>query len=398
MPGAVSLFDRIDFNEDWFIIKYGVVGIVEGSTRGFKKEVERAKDSTTTPGSPATSTIETIITLEDGRSWFSDEFHNTARSMHYRARQIRSGYANGPFTTFFEVLPESLNDHDRFDRPDEEDHVETKRRENTLSNKDKQIFDQVTIQSTTGTSTVMRHGEQGVGRDGDAVSFSQDYNTVPKVVFVPQQAQITSGSTIATWIDMRAENITTTGFDLRAKIITAAGAGTTFNDGFSTALNASSEVTDKVLTTQGAEAFSNVEDATSGQTLNYDTFFDISNTTLMGDMTFALVDLYYNVGAASTAWVHADGLSFSNDEDSTDIKLTAIVALTSGFDLRMELTYDGVAPSATELATITVHGSGNTTPGVQFTIPGSGTTITMTPDVGDRVAWFAAEIASPPTT
>ncbi len=257
----------------------------------------------------------------------------------------------------------------------------------------RQIENVTRIVDGSGNFVPNRHRESVQGRDGDSVTFALAFEHPPGMWFVPQVGlSYRSADTGADQVlDMAAENLTVTGFDLRAKIISGATASAIV-DGFSSAQNTGAPENGTVsLTAEGDVAYSNLEDANTTST-TYEVFYDI-DATGMGGSNLVTVEIWTNNSATSTTWTLRASRTYDNISNLTDEKLSFTVALGVNYDLRLRITYFSAPGGST--ATVTALGE-NSTPeeGVQYNKVTGGTALSMTPNTGDRVQWTAQEGAN----
>ncbi len=254
------------------------------------------------------------------------------------------------------------------------------------------IWTSALVADGSGNFGPLRHAETGLAQDGDAVAFSRAYEAPPIVLFTPQVARTYVAADTASdqYLDIRALDLTVSGFNLKAKVLTGP-ATTAISDGFSAARNtAAPENTDVAVTADGAEVFSNLEDANTAET-TYEAYFDI-DASGMGSENLVTVLLYYSDRAADPGTVWTLGQSRTYDKDSvlTNEMLSFDAALDADWDVKLVLDY-AVSPGS-ETATLTAHGENHGTfPGVQYEKVTAGAESAMTPNGGDRIRWTAIE-------
>lgn len=239
---------------------------------------------------------------------------------------------------------------------------------------------------------VQRHNEEAKGRNEDgSVSFSQTYDTAPVSIVQPSDgSRIFSSSDSGSdqRLRMKTSGLDTAGFDdLIAEIITGVST-TSINDGFSSSQNASApEDNDVSLTSESDRAFSNLEDA-NGTATDYTVFFDVdTNSMTLGESVTVHIDV--NDGATSTNWSEVASNTYPANATISDAKLTFNTSLGTDYDIRARITYSGT----TSGATITMHGEDNTEPGVQYERDDGSTTVSMTPNTGDKVLWRTKDVS-----
>lgn len=136
-------------------------------------------------------------------------------------------------------------------------------------------------------------------------------------------------------------------------------------DGFSSIQNAAApENGDVVLSTDGAEAFSNLEDA-NASLATYKVYFDVDTTgvTLGGDPL--IVKFYHNQSAGGTNWVFLGQKEYPTADttfDLTDEVFSFSAKLGADYDIRVLIDATGVGGSWS----VTLHGEDHATPGVQY--------------------------------
>jgi hypothetical protein len=246
------------------------------------------------------------------------------------------------------------------------------------------------IKDCNGNYGPNRHNEGGQAQDGDAVTFLEDFESVPEVTFVPQVAlsYLASATASNQVLDIRATSLTVSGFTLRAKIITGAGA-TAIVDGFSASQNTAGPENGTVtLTADGAVAYSNLEDANTTAT-GYDVYYDV-NATGMNIANQVTVGVWTNDGAASTTWTLRASRTYDNTMNATDVRQSFTTALGVNFDIRLRVSYLNTPLLST--ATVVALGE-NSSPraGVEYSKVTAGSESSVTPNVGDSVAYFAHE-------
>lgn len=250
------------------------------------------------------------------------------------------------------------------------------------------------LMGTTGNQFgVNRHTEKGVDRNGSTITFSNDYESPPKVTFSPQSAisfHSTFGGTQR--IDYRATNLTVAGFKLKGVVKSTTGQTTTsITDGFSSTQNTGAPENGNVtLSSDGAAAFSNLEDANINDA-TYEAFYDVTvNATTGFESATVTVSLQANDGSTSTTWDGKDAKSYSDGTSLTNEKLSFSDGLGSDFDLRLRVT---ASPSDANFS-VTAHGEDNTTPGVQYDrVDTSAEETSATPEDTDGILWEAKDTA-----
>jgi hypothetical protein len=191
----------------------------------------------------------------------------------------------------------------------------------------------VTGPALTKSGGLVSNVQTGAAGDAGAVSFGSTFSGTPSVWFVPEGAMTystaLSGRQTA---DIRATDLTATGFTMRAKLMSAAS-GTLSTDYWSTALN-SAESSNQDISTHNAKVYSSLSAATTVNT-EYTAIYSIDGSSMDGAV-LATVKLYKNAGAASTAWTLVnsrthDTTTANNQESYTAIS-TSIneVSMTTG--------------------------------------------------------------------
>ena len=249
---------------------------------------------------------------------------------------------------------------------------------------------QAKIDDASGDFPIFRHEERGLARDTDAVLFANDFEGPPGMTFIPQVARtyetaITAKDQI---LDMAAENLTTSGFDLRAKILVDV-TGSAETDGFSTTRNASApENGVAAMSSEGDVVYSNLEGA-NATTTTYDAYFDV-DTTLMDVGNDVIVELYTSSAATGGTFLKRDQRTYAAGLTLSDEKLSVTIALGVDFDLRLRITY--AEPPGSNLAAVDGLGEDSTPkPGVEFQKITGGTATSMTPSAQTKVRWIATE-------
>lgn len=394
MTSIIPPFDDLDQQtgvEDG--TKIGFVGVLLHLRPGndsirYEHQIARAKDSSSEPGTALTSTWQNVGRLPIGQRDFFDQLPNDRVKRRYRARAIRPGETEGMWTDEVCARPVIITgevlDAWRQYRDEGRD------RADSLWDGDGKLNDGVSVNDQSGVFGINRHNESGLAQDGDAISFSQDYKANPEFTFTLEcgRSYVVSGTTEDQFIDMRAVDVTTTGFTLSAKIIT--GPGTSENvDGFSAAQPTTGpENGDETLTADEDEAFSTLEDATTAAA-TYQVYFDV-NTALMSSTETATVSIYTSTGNGSTSYTFRAARSYGSGKNLSDELLQFSASLAADYAIRSQLTYAGT-PGPSFAAVITMHGEDNSEPGVQWLKPTAGTEASMTPNSGDRVRWHAVE-------
>jgi len=389
--------------------RWGNVLKVYPGNASFQTELQVATPTTSDATVPKTTSAVRLTVLKPGQSQHTHFTTNDQRQRHYRARHILPGFCDGTFTDFVNAIPVLLSGIDQQWGDDggegtrggggggEDDETilffdEARRRGDTFYEGDRKLKNIVTVSDTGGDFALNRHTESGVGQNSSAQTFNNPFESPPTVVFIPQKGMTFSNTTeLSTgrqFVDMAAEDLTVSGFTLRAVLATSA-AGTTFDDGFSAAQNATDpENGDVNLLADGAVAFSNLEDANATVT-TYNAFFDVESTLMDGD-NFVTVEFGFNASATSTSFTigasRQYGSGIVNDQDET---LSFVTALGADYDVRIRISY--LNNPGINLAQVGCHGEDSTTPGVQYTAITAGTEETMTPLTGQQILWQATE-------
>ena len=260
------------------------------------------------------------------------------------------------------------------------------------ANTGRQIENVTRIVDGSGNFVPNRHTESGLNKDGDSISFALAFEEPPSMWFVPQVGlSYRSADTAADQVlDMAAESLTVTGFNLRAKIISGATA-TAVVDGFSAAQNTASPENGTVsLSAEGDVAYSNLEDANATST-TYNVFYDIDATSIGTNLV--TVEVYTNSSAGGTTWTLRSSRTYDNLTNLTDEKQSFTVALGADYDIRLRITY--FSPPGGSTATVTALGEDSTPEeGVQYDKVTGGTALSMTPNTGDKIRWTGQEASS----
>jgi hypothetical protein len=368
----------------------GVLIQVNPGDQTFPVEIQRARESTAT-GLPTSSAARTIARLDPGIRDFDDPLPLTTTARHYRARHVSDGYTDGAWThpdgstSWARAIPEDFGprrDDPLGDRSDEED-----RRLDTFYSSDRTFKAASRVELTPGSaaaSGVNRHNEIGFGVDGEAISFTDEFDSTPQVNFTPQVARVFDVSlTTDQYLDMKAVNPSSSGFTLRAKIVEAPIA-TPVVDGWSTAQGTAPGLGGSI-SSDGALLWSRLASATSAAT-TYECFYTVAATSMQGAVLLT-VGAYYNQAVGST--VLTLGASRTYDAiNSTAESLSFAAALGSSFDLALQASYDG-----TPTVDATITGETSDGPGVQYEqiAPGSETSMTPSSSDGQRMMWHAME-------
>lgn len=141
---------------------------------------------------------------------------------------------------------------------------------------------------------------------------------------------------------------------------------TVINDGFSITQNAAApENGNVILSTDLAEAFSNLENA-NGRTTSFKIHFTV-DTLLMAVGNILELVIFTNDGPISTTWTERVRRPYNQGLSSFIDAIVLTLALQANWDFRAQLQY--VNPPGLDLATIMMHGEDNANPGVVFTVP-----------------------------
>lgn len=245
---------------------------------------------------------------------------------------------------------------------------------------------------SVGDFLTARHVETGTAQDGDSISFSQQYDTAPKLMFIPQvgRAFQTSNSDSDQSIDLRGKNLDVSGFDLVARVVTSTQT-TAIDDGFSDTRNSSSPENGTVqLDTDGDTAFSNLEDEDSdGTTTTYVVAYDVDGPGGVQDPPTSLtVHVDVSDAASGGSWTEVTSKSYTSSTDIlNDETLSFDANLLENYDIRLRITGTNVNGNWI----VTAHGEDSTPPGVEYDRVDGRSDATMTPNSGDRIFWLAME-------
>lgn len=373
---------------------YGVALRIFGSTDpDVGTEVERR-------ASTSASDVERTWRLPPGERRLKDDLPRTASKKFYRARGVGGECVNpSTFTDFIGVEPEEIGAPGRPPAPPQGKAIPA------ATTSPDAVSDRV--QKLTGGGDALntifvggfspgRHIVPGTAKDGESVTFGQSYDTTPKFTFVPQVGRVSifSASTDQR-LDMKAQDASVSGFDLRAKVIT----GTNFSaqtDGFSSTRNTGSPENGSVtLSTGGAAAFSNLEDANSASA-TYTGRFDVNRSPSSGSPGSITPRLEYSDASTGGSWTEGDSQTYTNGSDLTGETLSFTATLGSSFDLRLRVT--GVNISSTDWQIIAYGEDGtasSTEPGVEWDRDDGATTQSMTTETSDKVGFLPIDAASP---
>ena len=342
-------------------------GIVLGLYKGgdtYDTELQR-----TSAGGSTFVTIQEFPWTVSQAFQYTDYLPNDNLAYGYRARHVGAGVSAGAWTPTVSGSPEELSDGPEPTPPVNTDGIDINLSLRTLSGP-----------ALTLSGGVLSHSESGVASDGDAVSFNSTFINLPKVWFTPQGGKTYStafGAAAQQAIDIRAQDLTATGFSMRAKLVSGQ-TGTTQQDTWSTALN-SAESADETISTEDAELFSSLSAATTVQT-DYQAKYSWDGTSMDGGV-LGLVQLWRNTSAASTDWTLADS-RYHDSSTSNDNVLAFNGAMGSSWDVRLTLNY---SKSPTGGGVVTAH---------DVTYIAMSTAVaeeSMTTGVGDGILWHAVE-------
>ena len=390
--------------------RYGVVLRLHVSDRFFGTEIQVAAAATSDATVPLTTTAVRLALKQAGVSKHTHMLPNDNTARHYRARHVADGFDDGVFSDWICAKPVGLavgadggqgggegggpgigdpgDDPDAFEAPF---WSEARRRGDTFYSDDARFKNVVRVRDGTGDFELNRHNESGLAQHSSAVTFSDDFEAPPRVTFVTQKAKVFStalGVNSAQFMDMAAEDLTVSGFTLRA-VIASSQAVTSVDDGWSTAQNtASPENGDVTISADGAVVYSNLEDADAGSAATYRDFFDV-DTLLMNPANTLTVELGFNSASTSTSFSLSASRNYVSGLNSTNEELNVNTALGSSYDLRSRISYS--SDPGLERAFVTFHGENNGQPGVQFDKITSGSEETMTPAAGQKILWQATE-------
>ena len=250
---------------------------------------------------------------------------------------------------------------------------------------------------TVGEFYTARHVERGTAQDQETgIPFSETYDTPPKLMFIPQvgRSYMTAQSGSDQSIDIRAKNLSVSGFDLVARVVTSVQT-TAIDDGFSDVRGAAApENGDVDLTTDGEAAYSQLEDEDSDTTTtSYTVAYDVQGpggiTTPPSSLT---VHVDVSDAASGGSWTEVASKSYQSSTGVlTNETISFDAVLLGNYDIRLRITGVNVSGNFT----VTAHGEDHgTVPGVQYDRVDGRSDQTMTPNDGDRIFWIAMESAA----
>lgn len=138
------------------------------------------------------------------------------------------------------------------------------------------------------------------------------------------------------------------------------------NDGWSAAQNtAAPENGVEILTLEGDEAFTNLEDA-NGRTTSFKIQYTVDTSGMVAGNIITLV-IFSNDGPTSTTWTERVRRPYDAGQASFDDTIILTLAMEADWDFRALVTYKDLP--GIEVGSITMHGEGDTKPGVVFTVP-----------------------------
>lgn len=396
---------------------YGVILRLHISDRFYGTEIQVAAAASSDSTVPNTTTAVRLALKAGGVTKHTHMLPSDDVARHYRARHIADGFDGGPWSSWICARPRGLgvdpdggpvtdvgggvgagdggDDPSAFEGPF---WSEGRRRGDTFYSTDAQLLNTTRVTDGAGNFFINRHNESGLAEHAEAVVFTNDYESPPRITFVPQKAKVYSnstdlgstqlGSTSGQFMDMAAESLTVSGFTLRAVIATSQNS-TAIIDGWSTAQNATDpENGDVTLTEDGDVAFCNLEDADVASAATYRSFFLVQNTSRLG-ASLMLVELGFNSASTSTSFTQGDSRVF--DADSTQEELSVTTQLGADYDLRLRLSYAPASPATSSLPSVSAFGEDNAVPGVQYNKITGGIEESMTPSTGQSVLWQATE-------
>ncbi len=394
------------FDDDELVV--GVEIKIHPGDRNFQSEIQFAAPATSDSSVPSTS-IDRLALKAPGVTRHRHIFpEDIGQSFFYRARHVFPGYTGGAFSDWVCARPVSMSLFeggvtemvDDGGRDDEKLFmVEGRRRGDTIYSTDAQIKNSVRVTDGSGNYLLNRHNESGLAEHAEAVTFSADFESTPRITFVPQKAKVYSnstdlgstslGSTEGQFMDLAAEALTVSGFTLRAVIATSQESSAN-TDGFSAVQNATApENGDVTLSDDGDVVYSNLEDADVAAAAVYRATFQVSDSSKLAAGLFK-VELGFNASSTSTGFTLGDSRSFDAVSNSTQEELSVNTALGVDYDLRLRLSYTN-APATSALVTVTAHGEDNAVPGVRWNKISTGIEESMTPSTGQAILWQATE-------
>lgn len=158
-------------------------------------------------------------------------------------------------------------------------------------------------------------------------------------------------------------------FDLRLRVTGEGVPGSQETDGFSGTRNAAApENGDVSLTSDGAQAHSNLEDANTVET-TYNVFLDVTTGDLGAAPRGMVLVVEVSDAATGGSFSTVATKTYGSNITLTDEKISFDAALDANFDIRVT-TQKGTATS--QSWTVTMHGEDNAEPGVQYTKSQSG--------------------------
>lgn len=391
--------------------RYGVILKLHISDPLFQTEMQVAVPTTSDATVPQTTSATRLAIKSPGINTHTHFRPNDTSTLHYRARHILPGYCSGSFSDFVcgkavELSRQGTPIGDRGGGAGGQSggsggggggyevqwRDEGRRQSDTVIEEDGIFRNTVTVRDTGGDFGINRHTESDVGQHSSAQTFTNAFEAPPTVVFIPQKGKVTSDSaaltTKAQFIDLAAEDLTVSGFTMRA-VIASSAAATTINDGFSAAQNAADpENGDVSLSVDGAVAFSNLEGADAGSAVTYEAAYDV-DTVPMNALNLLTVEFGFNANATSTSFTVGASRNYNQGVNLTNEKLNFLTALGVDFDVRLRIAYS--SDPGVEVADVTAHGENNAVPGVQYTKITAGTEESMTPLTGQGILWQATE-------
>ena len=393
-------------------VSYGNVIKVHIGDRSFQTELQVAAPATSDATVPNTTSAVQLAILQPGEGRYRHLTINDNARRHYRARHVLPGYQPGAFSGFVSSIPTIISVIDQgwddrggggkgggggggggIDDPDTKFSNEGRRRGDTFYGGDKKLRNVVTVSDTGGEFAINRHNEADLAQHTSPQVFVSTFESPPTLVFIPQRAMTFSnttdlGSTSRQLIEMAAEDLTVSGFTMRA-VIGSSAAASTVNDGFSNVQNATDPENGGVtLLASGQAAFSNLEDADAGTAVTYEAHFQVE-TLIMHPTNTLTAELAFNASSTSTSFTVGASRNYVAGFLSTNEKLTFVAALGANYDLRLRMLLS--SDPGPNTASMLAFGEDGAVPGVQYTKITAAVEESMTPQAGQNVLWQATE-------
>ena len=179
---------------------------------------------------------------------------------------------------------------------------------------------------------VNRHNENVYGVSGDNKSFGNSYENIPQMRVLPDTWTLPStGEGSARKIEMRATNVTVSGFSVRAVSSTGASSAAQ-SENPATSLNGT-PASSVLLSTDLASAYWNLANANATLT-TYTAHFDVDTSGDSG-AGLVVVRIYRNDGTGSTNWTEVASRSYSSGDTWTDEQPSFDAAMDANWDLRI---------------------------------------------------------------